>query len=203
MTLGACFIRWTSGPAPGHRVAVLRACGHAVDRRGSHQLRNLPRFTLRGDSRSSLSAPSRRRRAKAPEPHRRARLFVSDLVRPPARRSAAGRRACASRGGSAGDGRAGVVPRAGLATRPASGKSSASAPTSDLEAALQSIDRDELPLLRSTPKTGKPPTELSSSLDPGTDPGSPITFTQHVAPILRKNCVSCHRPGRGRSRSRC
>ena len=67
--------------------------------------------------------------------------------------------------------------------------------THDLGSALRSIVRDELPAVFSTPALASAlpvPRVLAAS---GAEPEQPITFAQHVAPILWKNCVRCHRPG--------
>jgi Copper type II ascorbate-dependent monooxygenase, C-terminal domain len=63
-----------------------------------------------------------------------------------------------------------------------------------LESAVRSIDRDELPAVCSTPSDGSPfPSPPPADDLPYPDP--PITFSRHVAPILWKHCVCCHRPG--------
>ncbi len=61
----------------------------------------------------------------------------------------------------------------------------------DLRAALVATVADEMPAIARTAFVGRPLPRLgrSASVD------GPITFSQHVAPILWKNCAGCHRPG--------
>lgn len=65
----------------------------------------------------------------------------------------------------------------------------------DLESALRSIDRDELPAVFLTPAGGSRLPTVSSAPDGGPDADEAVTFSRDVAPILWKNCVRCHRPG--------
>jgi thiol-disulfide isomerase/thioredoxin len=61
----------------------------------------------------------------------------------------------------------------------------------DLEAALAAVAADEMP-----PVAGASPV-YGCPLPPAPAPRSdePVTYTRHIAPILRQNCVACHRPG--------
>ena len=61
----------------------------------------------------------------------------------------------------------------------------------ELEDALEAILADEMPVVTSTVALG---TRLIPR-SPSADPGETITFNNHVAPILWKNCAKCHRPG--------
>ncbi len=66
----------------------------------------------------------------------------------------------------------------------------------DLGSALRSIDRDELPAVFSTRAEGLGlPIGLSPMEGGPKAEEEPVTFARHVAPILWKNCVRCHRPG--------
>jgi len=71
----------------------------------------------------------------------------------------------------------------------------------DLEAALAAVAHDEMPLVTETKAYGCPLPKPGSAADPSEKrllpPSSDeeITYTRHVAPILWKNCVICHRPG--------
>ena len=66
----------------------------------------------------------------------------------------------------------------------------------DLDRALRSIVRDELPPVVSTPVDGSPlPDPPSGAAETDLRSEETITFARHVAPILWKNCVRCHRPG--------
>lgn len=59
----------------------------------------------------------------------------------------------------------------------------------DLEAALEAILADELPVVLETTAFGCP-------LPPAAAPAAEaITFTKHIAPILNRHCVACHREG--------
>ena len=71
------------------------------------------------------------------------------------------------------------------------GRRRQSARSHDLENALKAAVADELPAVRETQPFGSPlpPRSLGPSED------EVITFTKHVAPILWKNCATCHRPG--------
>jgi thiol-disulfide isomerase/thioredoxin len=61
----------------------------------------------------------------------------------------------------------------------------------DLEAALAAVAADEMPsVTEASPVYGCP---LPSAPAPRSE--EPVTYTRHIAPILRKNCVACHRPG--------
>ena len=62
-----------------------------------------------------------------------------------------------------------------------------------LESVLDALLAGEMPVVRSTdPIRPLSPTGTNRSVDGSCDE---ITFTKHVAPILWRNCVSCHRPG--------
>ena len=66
----------------------------------------------------------------------------------------------------------------------------------DLEAALAAVANDEMPVVNETRAYGCPLPSPSTS--PGADASGDdeaITYSRHVAPILWKNCVMCHRPG--------
>jgi peroxiredoxin len=61
----------------------------------------------------------------------------------------------------------------------------------ELQSALEAILADESPAVAQTRAFGCPiPARTDAALA-----SEPITFAKHVAPILFKNCVSCHRPG--------
>ncbi len=65
----------------------------------------------------------------------------------------------------------------------------------DLEDAVRSIDLEELPAIRSTGVEGCELPSLAGSAEDLPYPEPPVTYSRHVAPILWKNCVGCHRPG--------
>ena len=65
----------------------------------------------------------------------------------------------------------------------------------DLESAVRSIDLDELPAIRSTDVKGSELPLLEARPEDLPYPEPPVTYSRHVAPILWKNCVCCHRPG--------
>jgi peroxiredoxin len=65
--------------------------------------------------------------------------------------------------------------------------------TNALESAIEAVLADEMPVVTSTESDGPPfPLCLERNVE---DRGVEITFTKHVAPILWRNCVRCHRPG--------
>jgi peroxiredoxin len=66
-----------------------------------------------------------------------------------------------------------------------------------LEAALEAVAGDEMPVVSETRAYGCPlPASSASSPGIGADPREePLTYARDVAPILWKNCVICHRPG--------
>jgi hypothetical protein len=58
--------------------------------------------------------------------------------------------------------------------------------------ALEALLADEMPVVTSAEAGGRPlppPKEVNDAQEPE------VTFSTHVAPILWKNCVRCHRPG--------
>ncbi len=60
-----------------------------------------------------------------------------------------------------------------------------------MRSALEAIVADESPAVALTEPFGCPiPPRTTANAANGS-----ITFAKHVAPILFKNCVSCHRPG--------
>jgi hypothetical protein len=61
----------------------------------------------------------------------------------------------------------------------------------DLEDAINAILRDELPMRAQTGPFGCPLAPRRKT----PDEDQTITFAEHVAPILWKNCARCHRPG--------
>ncbi len=62
----------------------------------------------------------------------------------------------------------------------------------DLEAALMAVAADEMPLVTETKAYGCPLARADAAAELGDEE---ITYSRHVAPILVKNCVICHRPG--------
>jgi hypothetical protein len=61
----------------------------------------------------------------------------------------------------------------------------------ELQSALEAILADESPTVAQTRPFGCPIPPRTNAANSN----EPITFAKHVAPILFKNCVSCHRPG--------
>jgi peroxiredoxin len=62
-----------------------------------------------------------------------------------------------------------------------------------LVSALDALLADEMPVVTSTMPPGTPfPSQRDRNVE---GPCEEITFTKHVAPILWRNCVRCHRPG--------
>ena len=64
----------------------------------------------------------------------------------------------------------------------------------DLESALRAIDRDELPAVTRAPAAGNPLSSVARPAEARPEETMPITFTQHVAPIIWSKCARCHRP---------
>jgi thiol-disulfide isomerase/thioredoxin len=63
---------------------------------------------------------------------------------------------------------------------------------SELEAALEAILADELPVVAEAAAHGTPISPLPREDE---HRGETITFSKHIAPILWNNCARCHRPG--------
>lgn len=66
----------------------------------------------------------------------------------------------------------------------------ATATRHDLKAALDAVLAGKDVDITETPVDGCPITAV-----PTRTPKTPVTFAEHVAPLLRKHCQSCHRPG--------
>jgi hypothetical protein len=66
----------------------------------------------------------------------------------------------------------------------------------DLEAALAAVAANEMPLVTETKAYGCLVPQKKTGPDPAPDlQDGAVTYSRHVAPILWKNCVVCHRPG--------
>jgi hypothetical protein len=71
------------------------------------------------------------------------------------------------------------------------GRKRSAASSHDLRAALDAVCADEMPAVSERPAIGSPlprPTAPSAT-------DAEVTYHKDVAPILRRNCIRCHRPG--------